>query len=203
MQNMYWGHMILEQIARRTTFLKVTRAYLEPTIDSQTNKVVYRSYAIAEDANKLKVLSKHPSTTILQEYFVPVEKLQVFLDTFIPELTGINVLNVSVRYVKKCHNNVLLNYAPTDMASIVLYFNVWNNPLALENLRVWTEQQIDFLLTLEGTYYLPYLLLFSPDQFMEMYPGWDEVMHLKRRYDPKIKLRNMMFNFVWKSSSKK
>ena len=199
MRSMYWGHMILEQIARRTTFLKVARAYLEPAIDSQINKVVYRSYAIAEDANKLKVLSKHPSTTILQEYFVPVDKLQVFLDTFILELAGMNVLNVSLRYVKSC-DNVLLNYAPTDMASIVLYMNIWNNELALENLQEWTEKQIDFVISLGGKYYLPYLLVYRPGQVMKMYPGWNEFMKLKERYDPMSRLRNMMFDHI---SSKK
>ena len=78
--------------------------------------------------------------------------------------------------------------------------NIWNNELALENLQEWTEKQIDFVISLGGKYYLPYLLVYRPGQVMKMYPGWNEFMKLKERYDPMSRLRNMMFDHI---SSKK
>ena len=194
----YWGHMLLEQLARRVPFIKVARAYLEPTIaaaGSDTNVAFLRSFAIAEDANKLRVLSKHPTTTVLQEYFVPVDRLHEFLEAFLPSLEAINLLNLSLRYVKRVTHSVL-NYAPQDMVSLVLYLNVWNNVVALADLRRWTEANIDRAAALGGTYYLPYLLTYRPSQVRRMYPGWDSLMRLKRSYDPLGKLQNLMLAHI-------
>jgi FAD/FMN-containing dehydrogenase len=190
-KRVYWVHMLLEQIARRTHFLKWIRAYVEPTILAQTtNEPMLRSYVMAEDANKLSVLVKRPSTTVLQEYFVPVRHTQRIVDAIVPILPEINLLNVSIRYVRKV-THCVLNYAPEDMVAIVLYFNMWNNRSGFQHLKQWTRRMLDIVRSLDGTFYLPYLLCYDPC-WLSYGAAWEELTNLKHKYDPTNKWQNKM-----------
>src|SRR5690606_31320865 len=62
-------------------------------------------------------------TDILQEYFVPRDRLVPFIDGLrrIVLAHDAKVLNASVRVARKGNN--LLNYAPDDMFAVVLYVN--------------------------------------------------------------------------------
>ena len=187
----YWAHMALEQVLRRTSLLKYLRAYVEPVTRTLGHQI--RSFATAEDANKLDVLSRHPSTTVLQEYFVPVENAQPFIDAIIPRLDAINVINVSLRFVKPAKHCVL-NYAPTSMVAIVLYLNIWNDDAGMTHFTDWNNGVLDLLKTCDGTYYLPYMLTYDPRKVRALYrTRWEDLMELKKRYDPCCKMRNTMY----------
>lgn len=189
----YPTYMICEQLLRRMPLLKTLRSIFEPPISiiSRKNKVYHRSYVIAENVNKLSVLSKHPTTTVLQEYFVPVKKVDGILRFLLENIRDINCINISLRYVKQITHS-LLSYAPQDSISIVLYFNVWNTSSAISELRGWTNHMIKLVMSAQGHFYLPYLLCYNPVYIKILYPNFGKFVKTKATYDPEGILRNMM-----------
>jgi FAD/FMN-containing dehydrogenase len=150
------------------------------------------------DANESATTFCFPQTTILQEYFVPLNRGEVFLKYLLarvkearlgPEEKNINVLKINIRIVKSIEHS-LLNYAPVDSISICLYICQWNMESELKILRRWTKTNIKKVIRLGGNYYMPYLLLYSPAVFAQMYPK-DEMLALKRKYDPTGLLQNI------------
>ena len=84
---------------------------------------------MSHDANSLQLLYKFPTTTVLQEYFVSIYEVENFLKIFwrIINHYKVNLLNLSLRYIKELKIKPFLNYAgDSDCASIVLYINTQN-----------------------------------------------------------------------------
>jgi FAD/FMN-containing dehydrogenase len=124
-------------------------------------------------------------TDILQEYFIPPEKMPSFVDGLrtIVKAEGANLLNVTVRVV---HQDTVtaLPYAKQDMFALVLYFNQKLNEKESKILQKTTTDLIDLAIGLDGTYYLPYQLYYSPEQLNKAYPEIDGVFATKIKYDP-------------------
>ena len=138
------------------------------------------------DTNSLKPLVKYPTTNVLQEYFIPVNLVPLYLHFFwtIINRYNVNLLNVSLRYVKKS-DIPILNYAPSDCIAIVLYLNISNNLASLKYAEKWTRTLIDKAIKFGGSYYLPYLPFASLTQFQKAYPNYGRLLEIKRIYDPK------------------
>jgi FAD/FMN-containing dehydrogenase len=124
-------------------------------------------------------------TDILQEYFIPREKMPQFVDGLraVVKGNGANLINVTIRIVHK-DDITTLNYAKQDMFAYVLYFNQKFNEREGEILQKTTTDLIDLALGLDGTYYLPYQLFYSKDQLRKAYPRIDEFFAAKKVYDP-------------------
>jgi FAD/FMN-containing dehydrogenase len=124
-------------------------------------------------------------TDILQEYFIPREKMPQFVDGLrrIVKDNGANLINVTIRIVHK-DNITTLNYAKQDMFAYVLYFNQKFNDREGQILQKTTTDLIDLALGLDGTYYLPYQLFYSKEQLRRAYPRIDEFFAAKRAADP-------------------
>jgi FAD/FMN-containing dehydrogenase len=124
-------------------------------------------------------------TDILQEYFIPQEKMPQFVDGLraVVKGSGANLINVTIRIVHK-DDITTLNYAKQDMFAYVLYFNQKFNERECQILQKTTTDLIDLALGLEGTYYLPYQLFYSEDQLRKAYPRVDEFFAAKKTYDP-------------------
>jgi FAD/FMN-containing dehydrogenase len=123
-------------------------------------------------------------TDILQEYFIPRDKLVPFVDG-LREIVRRNrtvLLNASVRVVHKEEN--VLTYAPTDMFAVVLYVNQPTTADGDAAMRTMTRETIDLTLGLQGTFFLPYQLYYTPEQVRRAYPQIDAFFEAKRRYDP-------------------
>lgn len=129
--------------------------------------------------NKLK------DTDILQEYFIPQEKMPDFVDGLrsIVKEDGANLLNVTIRIVHK-DTVTALPYAKEDMFAFVLYFNQKLNEKESKMLQKTTTDLIDLATGLNGTYYLPYQLYYSQEQLQKAYPEIDHVFAVKKIYDP-------------------
>ena len=184
--NWYPMEMLLEQLLRRTTTLKKLRATLEPN----NNRVVcWKNYEMSYTTNTLKPLTKFPSTTILQEYFIPPKNLNAFLDILFKTFKyyKVNVLNISFRYVKKC-NDCTLNYAPEDRIAVVLYINIWR--WSLQDAKLWTQILINHAINLNGTYYLPYLPFATTTQFRKGYPEYQALLDTRKKYNPTGRFSN-------------
>ncbi len=92
-------------------------------------------------------------TDILQEYFVPRNKLPEFVDGLrdIVKRRDVNMLNASVRVVHKSDN--ALSYAPEDAFSVVLYLNQPATPAGTNAMRGTTSALIDLATSLGGRFF--------------------------------------------------
>jgi FAD/FMN-containing dehydrogenase len=125
------------------------------------------------------------STDILHEYFVPRTRLSAFVDAIRPLLLRehIDLLNITVRDVKQ-DRTTALPYAREDVFALVMFFNQKKSPAAEEAMQKLTREMIDKVLAVGGTYYLPYRLHATPEQFHRAYPAAGEFFREKRRVDP-------------------
>jgi FAD/FMN-containing dehydrogenase len=61
-------------------------------------------------------------------------------------------------------------------------------------VQIWTRELIDTALDEGGTYYLPYQIAATKEQFHAAYPGAWDLFSLKRRVDPENKFRNRLWD---------
>ncbi len=150
------------------------------------NQKMYNSMEYLK--NKLK------DTDILQEYFIPREKMPDFIDGLRNKVkeNGANLLNVTIRIVHK-DTLTALPYAKEDMFAFVLYFNQKLNEKESKILQKTTADLIDLATGLNGTYYLPYQLYYSKEQLHKAYPEIDSFFDTKRKYDPTVLFENKFY----------
>ncbi|MEZ4660367.1 MAG: FAD-binding oxidoreductase [Caldilineaceae bacterium] len=132
-------------------------------------------------------------TDILHEYFIPRDQFVPFIDGLrqIVVEEEVNLLNASVRVVHKEDN--FLNYAPVDMFSIVLYINQPTTLAGHTHMRTITGRLIDLAISVNGTFFLPYQLYFTPEQLRTAYPQIDDFFAAKLRYDPQERFTNTFY----------
>lgn len=145
--------------------------------------LVSRNEEMYDDMAYLR--NRLPDTDILQEYFIPYDRMPEFVDGLrtVVERTRANLLNVTIRTVHK-DTVTSLPYAKEDMFGFVLYFNVKFNDHDSEILRKTTTDLIDVAHQAGGTYYLPYQLFYSHEQLRQCYPEIDNFFTTKKDYDP-------------------
>jgi FAD/FMN-containing dehydrogenase len=132
-------------------------------------------------------------TDILQEYFIPHAQFTPFIDGLrqIMIENGTNLLNASVRVVHPEEN--FLNYAPSEMFAIVLYINQNVTPEDNVKMGQLTRQLIDLSLSLNGKFFLPYQLHYTPAQLQRSYPEITAFFAAKKQYDPQMLFTNTFF----------
>lgn len=175
--------------------------YLEPMVHlcsrnqamSQNDLcIVSRNQEMYDAMGYLK--NRLPDTDILQEYFIPYDRMPEFVDGLrdIVKKDGSNLLNVTIRRVQK-DTVTSLPYAKEDMFAFVLYFNQRFNVRESEKLKQTTIDLIDLAHRLDGTYYLPYQLYYSPEQLRRAYPEIDDFLKRKEIYDPGTLFTNKFY----------
>jgi len=135
--------------------------------------------------NMAYLKNRLPDTDILQEYFIPYDRMPEFVDRLrtVVQSDRANLLNVTIRTVHR-DTVTALPYAREDMFGFVLYFNVRFNEKDNEILRKTTVDLIDAAEKAGGTYYLPYQLFYSKDELRRAYPGVDDFFAAKKKFDP-------------------
>lgn len=169
-----------------------TRFLLDNKIIKNINHVVWRSYEMSHSVSSLAENSKN-RTKILQEYFIPVDAFNDFVTSMklIIQKHQVKVLNISIRYVPK-NNESILTYAKEDCFAFVYYIAVDKITENYEQVRVWTQKLIQAALDCNGTYYLPYHLFASQEQFEQSYPSYLQLLDIKKEYDPDNKFQNSL-----------
>jgi hypothetical protein len=104
-----------------------------------------------------------------------------------------NLLNVSVRHVTADPGS-LLAWAREEVFGFVLYYRHGTDADARAAVGQWTRALIDAVLAEGGTFYLPYQLHATEEQFRRAYPRHAEFLRLKRRLDPSNKFRNQFWD---------
>lgn len=133
-------------------------------------------------------------TDILQEYFVPPARLAEFAARaarLVEPHLG-TLLNVTLRNVLTDRDSAL-PYATTDRLGLVFLFDIARTAAADASLAGLGRELTEAALALGGTYYLPYRLGATPEQFARAYPMAREVFEKKRRYDPTGLFSNSLY----------
>ncbi len=145
--------------------------------------LISRNQSMHDSAKYLKNNLQN-DTDILQEYFIPQDKVVPFVDG-IREIilrNKTNLINAGIRVVNK--EDITLNYAPENMFALVLYINQKTTHEANQKMEKVTKELIDFTNKMGGTFYLPYQLYYTKDQLKSSYPSIDSFFALKRQIDP-------------------
>lgn len=139
--------------------------------------------------------SSDRDTDILQEYFVPAERLPEFLDSLreVVEKHRLNLLSATIRYVPRNEESVLSYSTAEASFGVVLYFNVGLGEKAEAETARWTRTLIDRALEEAGTYYLPYRPYATREQFLAAYPRAGYFYEKKLQYDPQETFMNQFY----------
>ena len=184
----------------RNNFGKWRRQYIIDPILYSSKKIHWRNYEAGYDVAELEPLSRKESTYVLQEYFVPAYRF----DDFTPLMAEIfrrhkvNVLNVSIRQAR-ADDGSLLAWAREEVFAFVVYYKQHTDEAAKSKVGVWTRELIDAVITLNGSYYLPYQVHATAEQFAKAYPNADRLFDLKRQLDPGYKFRNILWDTYYKN----
>lgn len=156
---------------------KYISAYLEKGYQT-------RNTAMSPDIHVLSPL-RSDRRDILQEYFIPKGQFNAFLDALKRQAGqyGMNLLNVTIREVRK-DEDTLLAYAREDVFAFVLLFSQKTGESEEDLMKNFTQALIDDVLDMGGTFYLPYRLHYTPEQFCKAYPMFQRFLELKKKYDP-------------------
>jgi FAD/FMN-containing dehydrogenase len=164
--------------------------------------VEWRNYEASYDVNSLEPASRAKSTYVLQEYFVPMGRLEAFVPKMAEVLNRhhVNAINVSIRYARP-DPGTLLAWARSEVFSYVLYYKQGTSDEDRREVGVWTRELIAAAIEQGGTYYLPYQIWATPVQFRAAYPGADRLFDLKRRVDPTDKFRNRLWDAYYRPAA--
>ena len=192
-----WVSRLVINFSKTGSFGRRIRWALEKHAEAGLHQCISRNQAMnADDGclvtrnqemdDSMKYLKNRlRDTDILQEYFIPPDRMSDFIDGLrgVVVRNGANLLNVTLRVVHK-DTVTALPYAKEDMFAFVLYFNQKFNEKDAAILQKTTTDLIDLSIGLKGTYYLPYQLYYSPQQLNAAYPEINSFFAAKKKYDP-------------------
>jgi FAD/FMN-containing dehydrogenase len=124
-------------------------------------------------------------TDILQEYFIPKQRVHEFigiLRTILPAY-HVDLLNITLRNVKKDEDS-FLPYAREEVFGFVMLFNQARTAAAEKEMALLAQVLTSKAISLGGTYYLPYRLHAGKEQLYKAYPSAKSFFRLKKQYDP-------------------
>ncbi len=188
-----WGPKFAELVANYKIGKSVRQYILDPVYYS-FDRVAWRNWEASYDVRELEPSKRNKKTYVLREYFVPVEKF----DVFIPKMRSIfqkheaNIVNVSIRHAKP-DEETYLSWANTEVFAFVVYYQQGTDQAAKDHVKAWSVDMIDAVLEVGGTYYLPYQIFASAEQFKAAYPNADQFFAVKNRVDPEFRFRNQLW----------
>lgn len=174
----------------KEAFWKTQKAYAE----SVNGKLITRNNAMRSDSEFMEY-DNSSKTEILQEYFVPVDGFNTYIEdmkAMLEQEKDFNLLNVTIRYVGK-NDKAVLSYAKEDMFALVLLVNQTADAEGIEETGRVVREMIDITLDHGGTYYLPYYGYPTKAQMGRAYPRTEEFFELKDRFDPDHRFMNMFY----------
>jgi FAD/FMN-containing dehydrogenase/SAM-dependent methyltransferase len=174
---------------------KFRREYLLDPLLFMGKKIHWRNYEAGYDTAELEPVSREHRTYVLQEYFIPCERLMEFVPKMAAVLAKhkVNTINISIRHALSDPGTVMA-WARGETFAFVLYHKQRTRDNAKERVGVWTRELIDAVLSCGGTYYLPYQLHATHEQFHRAYPRAHELFALKGRLDPGYRLRGALWD---------
>ena len=155
--------------------------------------VFSRNQLLNEDA-ELYQERKAERTDILHEYFIPPDGFEPFLEkvrVLVPRHHA-DLLHVTVRDVKQDRDG-WLSYATQHVFAFVMLFSQERTAEGERRMEALSRELIDAALHCNGTYYLPYRLHATAEQFHKAYPRGRAFFERKRQYDPDELFQNQFY----------
>ncbi|MEZ4281965.1 MAG: FAD-binding oxidoreductase [Myxococcota bacterium] len=176
-------------------FARTIRERVVDPLRLRSDAVVWRNYEASYDVGELEPRSRERSTYVLQEYFVPVHRFGEFVPKMaeIFQRYDVDVVNVSIRHATADPGS-LLAWAQEEVFAFVVYYKQGTRPHARTTVGIWTRELVEAVLSVGGTWYLPYQIHATPDQFRRGYPRADAFFALKARVDPSHRFRNKLWD---------
>lgn len=162
---------------------------------TENNTVCWRNFEASYDIEELEPNSREKSTYVLQEYFIPMDKTNEFYKkaTEILVRHKVKTINISIRHSIK-DDKTMLSWAGEDCYSFVHYYKQGTSEEDKEKVGVWTRELINEATEIGGSYYLPYQLHASREQFLKVYKRAEDFFAIKQSLDPNYKFRNKFFD---------
>lgn len=135
-------------------------------------------------------------TDILHEYFIAPDRFNDFIAAAKQIIPGSyqELLNITLRWVAQDPLS-LLSYAPDGprIASVLLFSQEMTARAEADMARM-TQEMIEAVLAIGGSYYLPYRPHATVEQFLRCYPRNLDFLKVKLKADPKMRLRNALWD---------
>jgi FAD/FMN-containing dehydrogenase len=158
------------------------------------NESVTRNSLINEPVVTLD--DKDPARTdILHEYFIEPSRFAEFVvacQEVIPTSYQ-DLLNITLRYVAPDKESAL-SYAPVPRIAAVMLFSQEKSRRGEQDMARMTRELIERTLAIGGSYYLPYRLHATTDQFDRCYPNAAKFAKYKREVDSKLVYRHALWD---------
>lgn len=194
-QKSYWFDQLSYLWLSEFPFGKQLREYVIDPLRLRGDAVVWRNYEASYDVHQLEPRSRDTSTYVLEEYFVPIRRF----GEFVPKMAEIftrynaNIINVSIRHAVPDRGSIMA-WAREEVFAFVVYYKQGTAPHDKTTVGIWTRELIDAVLSVGGTYYLPYQLHATEEQFHRAYPRTTEFFALKQQVDPENRFRNKLWD---------
>ena len=181
-------------IITETKMGHLRREYIYEPLLYLRSKITYRNDEANYDVAELEPVSRAESTYVLQEYFVPVDKILEFISPLKEILNrfSVNVVNISIRHAHPDPGSYLA-WASEEVFAFVLYYKQRVDAADKERVAVWTRELIDHVINCGGRYYLPYQPHASYQQFHQAYPHAKKLFKLKDKLDPNYQFRHCLW----------
>ncbi|UWR25083.1 FAD-binding oxidoreductase [Sulfitobacter sp. S223] len=152
------------------------------------NSLINEPVVTLDDRNSHRV-------DILHEYFIAPARFAEFVAVCRAVIPGSyqEFLNVTLRFVDTDPDS-WLGYATTPRIAAVMSFSQELTARAEADMQRMTQELIDGVIAIGGTYYLPYRPHARADQFARAYPRAPEFTAAKRALDRDLILRNNLWD---------
>ncbi len=189
----FWGPLATEFVASFDMGKQIRERLIDPVYYSK-DRVVWRNWEASYDLRELEPGDRVNTTYALREYFVPVENFDAFVRKMREIFTRhqANIINVSIRHAHP-DPDTLLSWATTEVFAFVVYYRQGTDAVAKARVERWSLEMIDAAIEAGGTYYLPYQIVASPQQFLAAYSKAPRYFDLKGRIDPAYRFRNKLW----------
>lgn len=192
-ENYFWQPLAAGLVATLKTGPGIREFVIDPLVYAR-NRVVWRNWEASYDVAELEPRSRKKHTYVLREYFVPVGRLESFVEKMgdIFRRHDAEILNVSIRHALP-DPGTMLAWAREEVFALVVYYRQQTNREARTAVAGWSREMIDAVIAEGGTYYLPYQIFATPEQFASAYPRSTEFFALKKQLDPDNRFRNRLW----------
>lgn len=191
----YWLEaQVMKVVSSGKTGKWIRKNWIDPNL-YRSEKVVWRNREASYDVAELEPKSREEQTYVLQEYFIPVNNIKSFIPKMkaIYDLYDVNVINVSLRHAY-ADEETYLSWAAEEVFAFVIYYKQGTDSESRENVRKWTVDMTDAILSENGRWYLPYQPHATVAQFQKGYLHADKYFEVKNRLDSSHRFTNRLLD---------
>ena len=201
-ENNWWRPLLIDLMTRSDILKNIRKEVVDPLIFDKP-AVVRRNWETSYDLRDFGFFNNPDATLALREYFVPVNKFEVFVlklrDTFMRH--DVDVLNISIRYAPKDRSSVLA-WAKTDVFSFIVVYRQGKDEQSLAAVETWSKELLKGALGSMGSYYLPFQTQATVKQFLKAFPDFEQYLTIKKKADPENRFNNMLLAKYTQSMNK-